>query len=186
MTKTNALLLMTLGAGMVLGTFMPAGAQSDATPSASAPAGFGALDVDGDGGLSPEEFAARKSAHSMRMLQMADVDGDGRVTRDELLTHATARVDDLMARADADADGALSPGEIDAARPRWRNGRRGHDMGGSGHRGLRHGPDHADSARGGPRGRRAGAATFDRLDTDGDGLLNPAEWAAMDRGAPAR
>lgn len=78
---------------------------------------FEALDLDGDGMLTPEEMAGAREAR----FAGADSNGDGVLDRDELMARGSERmargIDRMLERADADGDGALSAEELAEMRP---------------------------------------------------------------------
>jgi Ca2+-binding EF-hand superfamily protein len=91
-----------------------------------------------------------------------DADKDGKVTRTEFLASAEAR----FAKLDTNHDGALTSDELRAGRGKF--GRRF---------GAAPGLMPQDSAR--PMGRGMGGRMLDRLDTDKDGKISKAEFAAQ-------
>ena len=91
-----------------------------------------------------------------------DADKDGKVTRAEFLAGAEAR----FAKLDANKDGVLTADEMHAGR-----GKFGHRFGGA--PGLM--PQDSPS----PMGQGMGGRMLDRLDTDKDGKISKAEFAAQ-------
>ncbi|MEY8830717.1 EF-hand domain-containing protein [Sedimentitalea sp. XS_ASV28] len=85
-----------------------------------APISFEQVDLDGNGEISQDEFAARHQAR----FNEADANGDGSLDRDELLGAAVKQVEDrvdrMIERFDANVDGVLSQDEM----PKPRDGKR--------------------------------------------------------------
>jgi Ca2+-binding EF-hand superfamily protein len=106
------------------------------------------LDANGDGTLTPEEFAPPRGegpphGPGCGRIMEADADGDGTVTLEEF----QAGAEEKFARIDANGDGQLTPDDRPEACPQGR--------------------------RGGPRGGR-----FMRADSDGDGVVTLEEFMA--------
>lgn len=127
---------------------------------ARADARFAALDTNQDGRLSAQEREAARPGpqgdRGRRMLARVDADGDGLVSRAEYRAAAEAR----FARVDADSDGVAATGERGV--------------------GKRHG------MRGGRGGGRGGGMHMMRADTNGDGVVTRAEFAAASAARFAR
>ena len=130
---------------------------------------FRKLDTDGNGSLSPSEFAAKpdrkpeggkpmggrmghgaKGGMGMMMLRMADTNKDGAVTEAEFLA-AHARHFDMM---DANKDGSVTPEERKAAMAKMR--------------------DHMQHMRGGMRGGMGGGMHGGMDKPQGAGHQHPA------------
>lgn len=120
-----------------------------------------------------------------RAVRLGDGNGDGVVTRAEFLAQAAKRFDMM----DANKDGQLTPEERKAARDTMRAERPG-GPGGMGPDGMGPGGPGGDKAGGpgmppppggaGPRGLGGGGGggMLARLDTNGDGKVTRAEYAA--------
>lgn len=120
------------------------------------------VDTNADGVVSSDElesaggrFAARAASHRM---ERADTDGDGQLSRDELESAHALHFE----RADGDGDGFVSMAEMREARRGHRSGRveRLRELDTDGDRQLTR--EEAE----------AGDLDFDRLDRNGDGVLN--------------
>lgn len=138
-----------------------------------------------------------------KRFDAADANRDGTVTPEERQAqHAAMRAkmrDHLFARLDTDKNGSISKAEFDAPRPPRGEGSAGERRGHRGPHGrmasrMMHGPDFA-AYRDKPVSRTqfvdAGLSRFDRVDTDHDGKISPAERDAArkvmrDRLAPAQ
>lgn len=136
---------------------------------------FDAVDANRDGSLTPEERQAKRAEARASMREH------------------------LFARLDADKNGALSKAEFDAGRPARgerraseRHARRDHHDRMAGQMMMRH---QLAAYRGKPISKTqfldAGLSRFDRVDTDHDGKISPAERdaarkAMRDRLAPAQ
>lgn len=144
------------------------------------------MDTDGDGTVTRADALAFASDRFARM----DANGDGQITKDERRAARQARRGERMARMDADGDGMISQAEmtaIAADRAARRFARLDTDGDGlvsvadAAQRGGRHGEDRrrqGERAAGGKRGPATQAMMearilkrFDRLDTDGDGVV---------------
>ena len=101
-----AALALIAGTGAVLAQGADAGPRG--------PLSFEALDFDGSGEITTEDFAARRADR----FASADSDGDGQISKDEFLAHAAEQARDraarMFARLDADGDGVLSRDAIEA------------------------------------------------------------------------
>jgi Ca2+-binding EF-hand superfamily protein len=101
------------------GLFTPADIEGRAD------ARFSALDADGDGSVSRDEFlahsAARASERAGDMFDRLDADGDGVLSRDAIaaLGGPGQGVERMISRFDADGDGALSAEEFETAQARF-------------------------------------------------------------------
>jgi hypothetical protein len=127
---------------------------------------FDALDLDGDGALSPAEVEAFRAGRTDERFATLDADGDGTITRAEMqaapAARASARAERFATRFlrefDADGDGALTRAELESG---------------------------ARARQGDRQGR-----LFERVDADGDGTISEAEFAAireaMGRHGPGR
>ena len=133
---------------------------------------FAAADANNDGSLTPQERQARRDE-----------------ARGKMREH-------MFARLDTDKNGAISKAEFDAAPARPEGRGAGKHRGGRGHMAGRMmmGPELA-AYRDKPISRTqfvdAGLSRFDRVDTDHDGKISPAErdaarTAMRDRRAPAQ
>ena len=85
---------------------------------------FGAIDFNGDGSLSADEFRRRgrllQRPGTTTLFDLLDVNGDQKLTREEI----TAPSSRWFKRYDADANGALEAAEIDTGRGHGRFGGR--------------------------------------------------------------
>lgn len=164
LTLMITLALTTTVAGAVPGEpVRPADRNGDGLVSvieakATVSARLRAIDADGDGVLTREEYrahreAARSERHAAR-FEAIDADGNGRITEAELDTHlralAVRRGDRRFAVVDTDGDREISRQEYDAAAQRLREA--GRD------------------------------AWFARIDADGSGSIDRAEAATVGRG----
>lgn len=117
------------------------GKITQAEMDAHTAAKFSEADTDGDGKLSSEEVLARMQARAEereaqraekraermakgaeRMFERRDADGDGFLSAEEAKPPKSG---DMFARLDTDEDGAISKEELDAAREKAREDRRG-------------------------------------------------------------
>ena len=128
------------------------------------------LDADSDGFLSADEMAGFQGPHGRtppagaieRRLERVDTDGDGAISLDEIESAHALRFE----AADADADGFLSLDEARDARP-------GRDRGNRSERRERMQALDLDGDRALSRDEaEAGGLDFDRMDRNGDGVLN--------------
>ena len=146
-----------------------------------------ALDKDGDGQVSREEFSAPMNDHFGRI----DKDGDGRLSREELSAgHGMGGNHEVMVRRGADG-----PGERTMVFVGGPGGERGerhvilHGPGGAGGPHIIHGPGHGGSGGEtrfeirtlGGEGHGPG-----EMDKDGDGRISEAEFTGPLRDAFAR
>lgn len=87
--------------------------------------GIARLDTDGDGLVSPVEFAERDARFGPKVFDKADTDGDGAVSMDELQatiddrteerhTRASERMQTLFEAMDGNEDGFVTREEIEA------------------------------------------------------------------------
>lgn len=141
---------------------------------------FAAADGDGDGVLTAAEFAAaakpRHERRANRILARLDRDGDARASLAE--TARAGRIGRRFERADADRDGLLTAAEIAAAAERH-GARRIERL-------VRRADADGDGRVSKSEATKVAEARFERLDQNGDGLLQAAELAAsMRRLAPA-
>ncbi len=184
--------MLLLGAGL-----LSLSAVALAQPPASPPGAGGPA-------IAPPANRAELKAKLEQRFDAADANHDGTITVEERKAQRAARRDDMrdrvFARLDTDKNGAISKAEF-AAAPRSREGadKRGHGMREG--RGPMHGRlagamKHHDLAafKGKPITKTAfvdaGLSRFDRVDTDHDGTISPAERdagrkAMRDRFAPA-
>jgi len=169
---------------------------------------FGALDANGDGNISKDEFdeanlgeimggAMRKAMMAGRqggqqgqggdpaqMFKRLDKDGDGKITAEEFPRGPEA-FERLAQRLDKDGDGALSIEEMAAMRGQGRGGQGGRE--GRGGKGAQGGfvkrfdkdEDGKVSAEEFPRGKEAFEKLLERADKDGDGLISTEEMNAV-------
>ncbi len=152
MNKPRLTLAAALGALLVGGAFVGAGMAGEGSKHHSSEERFKAMDSDGDGKISTDEFKARHSAKLMEsdlnsdgkvtfeemqearekrrearakaFFDLLDTDKDGAVTEAEL----KARPDPRFAKLDADKDGVLSADELKAARGHGRKHDDNRDM----------------------------------------------------------
>ena len=186
MTRTVAL---SLGLAAVC-CALPALAQPPANPAAPGPLSFAALDLDGNGVVTRQEF------ETVRGQRMAARAASGAPMRGA--AHAPAFED-----FDANGDGQLTPGEFNAAHQAIMQNRPGMGMGPGMGRGMgRNMPAFAEfdlngdgnltetefnearanrikerSQQGYPMRNLANAPTFGDIDLNGDGRVTPAEFA---------
>lgn len=187
--------------GAALGALMLSPASTLAQGAERTPMpGFTAADSDGDGTISPAEWAewsqrvgprmrgARAGASGPRhaeraaaMVRLFDADGDGMLSAEEIETGLAALGELRGSMAMLGQDGRR--GGNPAAGGRWseRGDRESRDR----HFGPR-GEGRQDDR--GARGQaRTMAGAFDRIDTDGDGMISREEWqAAMERWSEMR
>ena len=190
--------LLLLGAGL-----LSLGAAALAQPPAPAPDARGPA-------MAPPASRADLKARLEQRFDAADANRDGTVTPEERKAQRVARRDAMrervFARLDTDKNGAISKSEFTAPPPRGPEGAGMRGPGKRGH-GLRdgHGRGHGRMAGAmpghGPAAQKnqpitrtafvdAGLSRFDRVDTDHDGTISPAERdaarkAMRDRLAPA-
>lgn len=184
---------------LVLGT-APLLAQTPGTAPERLPAApFAEIDTDGNGTISPEEWAAhmtarmearlsqRLGAHADALIQAGDADGDGQLNRDELL----AALEAVTAERRAEMGERRGPrhemrGEGRRAEHRGWQGRQGGDermrrgetRRGEMQRGER---QRGEMRRGEPRQANAidfSARSFSRIDANNDGAISPEEYAS--------
>ena len=193
-TPSRTLRLTALAALLGAAAFLtvPAFAQDEtATSPPTLPGGiaFSAIDTDGDGVISAEEWAAfvearramtpeeRRAARTLAMAERIvaelDTDGDGLLSAEELAAMPAL----MRARMDTARPGQMRPGQPYHGRAHpMAPGRTGLD------RPPRPAPDRGAMWGGDPRRGPDVARIFAMIDTDGDGLISLAELeAAMDR-----
>lgn len=106
---------------------------------------FAALDADGNGSVSREEFmehaAGRAGDRAGKMFDRLDSDGDGALSRDAIEARRGNGPDAerMISRFDSDGDGALSQEEFDAAKSKMRDRAEMLKDRKGGHGGKRHG-----------------------------------------------
>lgn len=136
-------------------------------PQAERPT-FEQIDADGDGSVTQAELDGFRTGRAAARFAAMDADGDGSVTAAELAAgDAARRADRMIERLNSDGDGALSQAELEAREGRGRHGR-----------GRMHRRGDAHGQMGGHDADRH-AAMFARVDADGDGAIDAAEWADM-------
>ena len=121
-------------------------------------------------GAQPPKGEERPGGRMMRparpdQFAMHDLNSDGKLTLDELVDGAKK----LIQRADADQDGSVTREEFDAHQRKMRDERRKAEAGKEGQPG-------AAGGAGRPGGRRSPEEFFNRMDTDGDGMLSLEEF----------
>ena len=91
---------------------------------------FAALDTDGDGALSAEEMVAEARTRAQEMIARFDENGDGLLQEAEMPTPAEARSARMFDSLDADGDGTVTAEEFADAPQRGMRGERGGRHGG--------------------------------------------------------
>jgi Ca2+-binding EF-hand superfamily protein len=111
---------------------------------------FAALDADGNGSVSRQEFmdhaAGRAGDRAGTMFDRLDSDGDGVLSRDAIEARRGDGPDAgrMISRFDTDGDGAVSQEEFDAAKTKMRDRAEMRKDRMGGHDGKRHGDGRAD------------------------------------------
>lgn len=165
--------------------------------SAIQAAEFGAIDTDGDGRISPAEWAAFIDGHRAAMrarniearvealFEIGDANGDGQLSRDELAAAMAMLQEERQARLAAwrEAGRQIRDEMRGQQRPRaeGERGMRGEQRPrAEGERGMRGKgmPGRAGCARPSSGPRQHAENMFRRIDTDGDGHIDPEEFAA--------
>lgn len=144
---------------------------------------------------------ATLEAHVAERFSLIDANGDGAVTQDEIAARRTVGIDRRFDRLDADNDGEITQAERDAAREARRSRRGGarirREINGeqmiAEERNMRERLTlpQGEEAAGRLSERRARwqarrAAAWEAADADGNGALNRAEFAAMAEARGAR
>ncbi|WP_376871417.1 EF-hand domain-containing protein [Albirhodobacter sp. R86504] len=148
---------------------------------------FAAVDADGDGKITQEEFAAHRASMQAERIAQLDADKDGKITVEELVAHqdkmaterAQKRAEAMVAAMDADGDGVLTTEEMAAhgGKGDHKGGdRKGGERKGDGaHKGDRKADGKGDGDRKGDR-----KDMFDRIDANDDGVVTQDEVTAME------
>lgn len=170
------------------------GKMSRAEFQVSVALSFRELDLDGDGRATREEVLllermaedARETARKEHCRTNPDCNGDGAVDLQEFVTYETER---MLERLDADKDGKITlqtflvfagPNTNLAGQPPYEQRREQVTRRFNEIDANKNGVIDADEIR------AWAAATFKRLDLDGDGRINPSEWqlASQSSGQP--
>ncbi|WP_439817979.1 EF-hand domain-containing protein [Zavarzinia sp. CC-PAN008] len=149
-------------------------AARDAMRDEHRAARFGAVDADKSGSVSRDEFTAQATARLNAMFDRLDADKDGQLSADEMKAHGRHGM-----RHDARAEGDKPAGEMGEGHVDRQRMGRGHHRGGHHRDGLWGAFGRADADRDGSITRAefdaAGAARFEALDDDKNGVIDPAE-----------
>lgn len=165
MTKTSLTAL-----AVILLALPVVGQAQDSTRPAMPVLDFATADANGDGGITPDEWAAYAAtlmqgrmgqgiaSRADALLAAGDANGDGMLTRDELVAAMTSHAEDMHQNRGEGMRGRHGDGE----------GRHGWGRGHGNHRG-------AD--RGDNRGETGFGRAFSRIDRDNNGVISAEELA---------